>query len=149
MANDFPLSLEEAGKRTRAQKLGPQPGRLYRLQKYDNLGAIRPFGPGEYLHNPDGSMSNEETLTVQRPDGKWMIVPGLWMVNGQAHKVDDDQALQYAQQSGLIWPTFENQNWANQFAGHREAIWERTPQGQTDAQPPLWSRPLPGYDHTK
>lgn len=126
--------------RTQAMPLGPQPGQLHRLSQYDNLGRIRPFGPGEFLRNPDGSMSSEESLTVQMPNGQWAVVPGLWLIDGVPHKVNEDQAAEFAQRSGLVWPTFDSLNWAEQFANHRENIWERTPFGRTDAQPPLWSR---------
>lgn len=134
---------ERGGRLTREQPYGPVPGRFTRLPQYDQLGSIRPLGPGESVLLPNGSSSSEETVTVQAPNGQWLVIPGLWSINGVPTKVEDDQALEFAQRSGLIWPTFDNENWANQYAKHRENIWERTPLGRTDMQPPLWSRRWP------
>jgi hypothetical protein len=146
--NMEPPDARQMQQATRNIAYGPQPGKMQRLPQYDSLGSIRPFGPGEYLLNPDGSFSNEESVTVRHPDGHFMVVPGLWLVNGVPHKVDEDQALDYAVQSGLIWPEFQNVNYANQFAKHRETIWQGVPQGRTDLQQPLWSRKWPPQQKT-
>lgn len=130
--------------------VGRLPGRLYTLPQFNNLGRIRPFGPGEYIdtrgQNLPGNPSwdSEESVTIQRPDGKWTVIPGLWIVDGQAHHVTEDQALQYATQSGLIYPTFDTQQQAEKFTADRENKWQGIPFGRSDMLPPLWSRPLPG-----
>ena len=38
----------------------------------------RPFQPGEFVSNPDGSRSTERTVTFEM-DGKFVNVPSLWM----------------------------------------------------------------------
>lgn len=38
----------------------------------------RPFKPGEFVQNPDGSRSTERTHTFEMPGG-WANVPSLWM----------------------------------------------------------------------
>jgi hypothetical protein len=122
--------------------LGPLPGKLNRLPQYDHLGDVRPFGPGEYLSNPDGSWSSEMTTSVP-VNNQWWVVPTLWMVNGVPHRVSEDQAAEYAQQSGLVWPTFDSPNLAQHFSRRRETIWQGTPVGRSDMQRSLWSRPWP------
>jgi hypothetical protein len=141
MADDS--SAQAASKRTREIPLGPIKGRLHRLPQYENLGQVRPFGPGEWVQMSSGAMTSEESVTIPY-NNRWAVVPGLWLVNGVPTKVNEDQATEYAQQSGLQWPEFDTENLANQFANHREAIWERTPQGRTDMQRALWSRKFPG-----
>jgi hypothetical protein len=123
-------------------KLGVQRGRLYTLPQYNQLGPIRPFGPGEWLDRGDGNWSSEETRTVPYGNG-YAVVPGLWMVNGQPVMVDEEQAAQYAQQSRLNWPTFPDLKSAEDFATQREARWQTVPIGRSDMQQPLWSRPWP------
>jgi hypothetical protein len=73
---------------------------------------------------------------------QWAVVPSLWMVNGVPTRVDWRTAVQYAQQSGLTWPMFDSENWANQYARHRETVLNRPGMG-TGAMEPLWSRPWP------
>lgn len=121
--------------------LGPIPGKPNLLTDYNSLGNTRPFGPGEFVTNPDGTVSSERTFTV--PVGnQWWVVPGMWLVNGTPTQVDPQTAAQYAQSSGLNWPTFDSENWANQYANHREAVLNRPGYG-TGALEPLWSRPWP------
>lgn len=55
---------------------------------------LRPFQPGEYRPNPDGSMSTELTVTVPDADGNWMNVPSLWMSPaGWVHLSEDEAAM--------------------------------------------------------
>lgn len=122
---------------------GPLKGRPFLLGHYNELGKVRPFGPGEYVATSDGSWANEMTSTVQFPNGKWGVVPGLWLVNGTPTHVDEDQALEYAQQSGLNWPMFATQPEAEKFSINREQVWQRVPHGRSDMQSPLWSRQWP------
>ena len=75
--------------------------------------------------------------------GKWAVLPSLWIVHGQPMTVDEDTAAQYAQQSGLNWPTFNSEAEGNVFADQREQRWQQVPFGRTDLQMPLWSRPWP------
>lgn len=127
---------------------GPQQlyGQQHLLPQYQSLGNIRPLGPGEFIqhNNPvtgEPTISSEETVTVPY-QGRWAVLPSLWMVNGHAMVVDEDTAAQYAQASGLNWRTFNSQGEAETWAKQREQNWYRSG-GRTDTQPPLWSRPWP------
>lgn len=55
------------------------------------LNRLRPFEPGEYIDNGDGSYSTERTQTVQAPDGAWINVPSLWMSPGGYVDLADDE----------------------------------------------------------
>src|SRR5215469_4796399 len=112
---------------------GPLKGRAQLLPQFANLGRVRPFGPGEYVDLGNSGMANEMTYTTQLGN-QWAVVPGLWLVNGVPTRVTEDQATEYAQQSGLIWPTFKSLEEADQFAQQREAVWQKTPHGRTDMQ---------------
>ena len=141
--------LAQAQQQTRDIPLGPVTGKLNVLAQYNHLGPIRPFGPGEYvaIPNPTGGppgMTSEESLTVPY-QGRWAVVPGLWLVHGVPTKVSEDQAAAYAQRSGLNWPMFDSSQAGDAYAKARELIWERTPQGRTDMQPALWNQPQPSY----
>ena len=122
--------------------VGPVQGKANLLPQFGNLGQIRPFGPGEYLDMGDKGWASEMTYTLPY-NGQWSVLPGLWVVNGVPTRVTEDQATQYAQQSGLVWPSFENEELANQYANQREATWQKTPMGRSDMQPSLWSRKWP------
>lgn len=122
---------------------GPVKGALRSLPQFENLGQVRPFGPGEYLETGPGSMASEMSVTVPYENNQWAVLPGLWIVNGVPTRINEDQATEYAKQSGLIWPTFPSQDEADKFATEREAVWEKTPHGRTDLQRPLWSRKWP------
>jgi hypothetical protein len=104
---------------------------------YDFLGATRPLGPGEHVTNTIGQQANE--MDYNPPVAPYMVVPGLWMVNGIPTHVTEDQALALAKQSGLNFPTFPTQAQSDQFVNQREANWEKNP--NTWSQPPLWSKP--------
>lgn len=48
------------------------------------MASLRPFQPGEYIDNGDGSFSTERTVTIEWPGG-FANVPTLWMSpSGQA-----------------------------------------------------------------
>lgn len=52
---------------------------------------IRPFAPGEYIDNADGSISTERTVTIQDKNGNWVNVPSLWKdANGKTIDLGDD-----------------------------------------------------------
>jgi hypothetical protein len=122
--------------------LGPVKGKFYsRPELFNQLGRVRPLGPGEYV-DMDGNWASEMTYTL-RLGNHWSVVPGLWVINGVPTRVNEDQAIELAQQSGLIWPTFKNSQEADKFAIAREAIWEKTPHGRSDQQKPLWSKKWP------
>lgn len=54
--------------------------------------SLRPFAPGEYITNPDGSYSTERTVTVQDRNGQWMNVPSLWKgPDGATIDMGDDE----------------------------------------------------------
>jgi hypothetical protein len=87
---------------------------------------LRPFNPGERVENPDGSFSTERTVTVQGPDGRWMVMPSLWMgQHGPVHfqgRGDDffsQIAGNYQQASGENFPTFPSLQAADAFAARR------------------------------
>jgi hypothetical protein len=90
----------------------------------------------------DGSWASEMSYTLQLGN-QWAVVPGLWVINGVPTRVSEDQAAELAQQSGLVWRTFPDERAASDFALQRENVWEKTPQGRSDMQTPLWSRPWP------
>jgi hypothetical protein len=90
-------------------------------------GAPRPFGPGEYITNPDGSWSNEISVTVEDPalnKGAPTVVPSLWLVNGKPTRVDEDTAARYAAQSGLQFKSYGTQEEAERASEAREASWQ-------------------------
>lgn len=121
---------------------GPVQGKAMLRPEFQSLGRNRPFGPGEYLHLPDGNWASEMTYSLPY-QGKFAVLPGLWLMNGVPTHVSEDQATELAQQSGLQWPTFDTQENADQYANQREARWQTTPFGRSDYYPALWSRPWP------
>lgn len=112
------------------------------LPHFGSLGQNRPFGPGEYLHLPNGSWASEMTYTLPY-QGKYAVLPGLWLKNGVPHHVTEDEAIELAQQSGLNWPMFDQEAHAEQYATQREQRWQTAPFGRSDFYPPLWSRQWP------
>ena len=112
-------------------------------------GSPRPFAPGEYIMNKDPKYgwSSEISLTVQDPrlaGGKPTNIPSLWLVDGQAHRVDEPTAIEYAIKSGLPFRTYSSLFEADKAAEEREQSWQpiRNPQ---DAKtiPSLWDSPSP------
>jgi hypothetical protein len=138
-----PLSPQPVGGPAEKYPVGPLQGQPFLRPQYDNLGATRPLGPGEYVKLPDGSWASEMTNTVQLQNGQWAVVPGLWIINGVPMRVDEDQSAQLADQSGLTWRTFPDEPSAEAYANQREQIWQTTPFGRSDMQQPLWSRTWP------
>ena len=73
---------------------------------------LRPFEPGEYVQNDDGTISTELSVTVQHPDGSWMNVPSLWMTrNGPRDFGTDEDAIldaadYYERKTGKKFPRF-------------------------------------------
>lgn len=105
-------------------------------------GAARPFAPGEWVQNPTGSWSSEITVTVTDPSingGKATVLPSLWIVNGQAVRVSEDQAAEYAKQSGLTWPSYEDIASAEAASNKREDVWQGIEPQNANTIPPLWT----------
>lgn len=105
-------------------------------------GAPRPFAPGEWVDNPDGSWSSEISSTIENADGSWSVVPGMWLVNGQPQRVDEDTASRYAQTSGLTFPKYKTLGEAEKFATDRESVWQGVKPQEASKIAPLWSAPL-------
>lgn len=113
------------------------------IPQYNQLGDIRPLGPGEFVKNKNGSWSNEITTTVQDSrinGGKPTVIPTLWVVNGKPTRVSEDQATDFAAQSGLYFPGFGSMKDAEGFANKREANWQKVGEGDTSGTPALWSQ---------
>ena len=101
-----------------------------RLRTDPTLGfsGSRPFGPGEYMSNPNGSWSSEMSSTVQFPDKSWSVVPGLWLDNGQPTHVDEDEAarraLEFEARSGNKFQRFPDATTAEAYSNQREDAWQ-------------------------
>ncbi len=105
-------------------------------------GAPRPFAPGEFVRNPDGGWSSEESLTVAHPDlngGKATNIPSLWIVDGKPYRAkDEDEAVALAAKSSLSWPTFGSIEEADKAATDRETKWQGLAPEQASSVPPLY-----------
>lgn len=91
-------------------------------------GAARPFAPGEYISNPDGTWSSERTVTVMgNPDlndGQPTVIPSLWLKDGKAYVAhNEDEAAQLAKESGLQFRTWGDLAAADEFSKQREEEW--------------------------
>lgn len=131
---------------------GPLPGRLFindQIAPKVPNGAPRPFAPGEYVENPNGSWSSEITGTIEAGDhpelngGRATIVPTLWLVNGKPVRVDEDTAAAYAVQSGLSFPAFPTNDAAEAFSQQREDLWQNLTPGTAGQVPALWAPAAP------
>lgn len=133
--------------------IGPMQGQLFtnpQISPQVPQGAPRPFAPGEYVKNPDGSWSSEITGTIEQgqyPElngGRATIVPTLWIVNGVPTRVDEDTAASYAVQSGLPFQSFESNAAAEAYSQQREDLWQTMPPEQAGQVPSLWAPPPVG-----
>lgn len=109
-------------------------------------GGARPFAPGEYLNNPDGSWSSEMSYSLQDPTfngGLPTNIPGLWIKDGKPYHATEDEAAQFAAQSGLQWPTYQKINEADAASAEREKNWQKLPR-TTTAMRPLYVLPQRG-----
>ncbi len=131
---------------------GPQPGYMTGRAHLDPglapqvpHGAPRPFAPGEYVRNPDGSWSSEVTMSVQNPKlngGRATNIPSMWLKDGKPYIAkDEDEAAGYATQSGLPFRSYDNIDAANQASIDRESAWQPI-QNPKDARrvEPLWDQ---------
>lgn len=95
------------------------------------VGAPRPFAPGEYIRNPDGTTSSEISITVSGDPtfngGRPTLLPSLWIKDGKPYVAkNDDEAVQLAKASGLNWTSIHQTNdAADAFANQREAGWNK------------------------
>lgn len=91
------------------------------------MAGIRPFQPGEYINNPDGTYSTERTVTIQDGSGKWVNVPSLWKdANGKTIDLGEDedkinQALGLYERQGKPFQRFETVDDAVSFAKKRSS----------------------------
>lgn len=85
--------------------------------------SIRPFAPGEFINNPDGSISTELSVTSQSPDGSWTNIPSLWMTPDGPMIVDEDIAADLARNYGRAtstrFPSFGSLDEAERIASSR------------------------------
>lgn len=124
--------------------VGPMPGDLNlnaQLAPKVPEGSPRPFAPGEWVANPNGSWSSEISSTVVNPalnGGKPTIVPTLWIVNGKAVRVDEDTAADYAVKSGLNFRSYGTEDEAEAASIAREDAWQGLQPHEASSVPPLW-----------
>lgn len=106
-------------------------------------GVPRPFAPGEYVNNPDGSWSSEVSMTVQNPKlngGKATVIPSMWLKDGKPYiAANEDEAAAYANASGLKFRSYPSIQAADKASVDREAQWQPI-QNPSDARKiaPLW-----------
>ena len=108
-------------------------------------GAPRPLAPGEYVQNPDGSWSSEISATVTDKalnKGRPTIIPTLWLVGGKPVRVSEDQAVDYAVQSGLQWRSYPTMDQAERASNARETAWQGLGIQGATRMPPLWKGTL-------
>lgn len=89
---------------------------------------FRPFKPGEFVDNGDGTRSTERTITWQLPDGTWVNTPTLFMVDttGKVLDLSDPASQEQAQRAamaliraGYQFPSFRSEPEASQAAAKR------------------------------
>jgi hypothetical protein len=76
--------------------------------------AALPLERGEYVQNADGSRSSERTITVMHAGlnhGQATLIPTIWKVGGEIVELPysvegQQQAIEWAIESGLQWPGF-------------------------------------------
>lgn len=106
-------------------------------------GAARPFAPGEYVNNPDGSWSSEVSMTVQHPKlngGKATVIPSLWIKNGKPYEAkNEDEAVALALASRLPFRSYKSMDEAERASIAREASWQPLKRPEDAASiSPLW-----------
>lgn len=130
--------------------MDPLPGQLNlneQIAPQVPAGSPRPFAPGEWVQNPDGSWSSEITVTVTDPrlnNGQPTVVPSLWLVDGKPVRVNEDAAVDMALKSGLAFQGFPDMAAAEKFANDRESAWQGIKPAEAVKIPPLWkAQPKP------
>lgn len=124
--------------------IGVLPGELHLDPKRAPIvkGNARPFAPGEYLLNPNGSWSSEISTTTQDPsfnNGLATTIPTLWLIDGKPTRVTEDDALELAKQSGLNFKGYKDMNEANKASQDREDAWQTIHPEQASRVAPLWN----------
>lgn len=126
-------------------KAGVLPGTLHldsTIAPHVPPGAPRPFAPGEWVQNPNGSWSSEISVTVTDPrlnGGRATNLPSLWIVDGKPVRVSEDRAADYALQSKLRWPSYANVKEADAAATRREDRWQNLTPKIARKVAPLWT----------
>lgn len=132
--------------------LGVLPGQLFLNPAIAPkvAGQARPFAPGEYVKNPDGSWSSEVTMTTGVGDyptlngGAPTVIPTLWIIDGKPTRVDEDTAANLAVQSGLQFRSFKTPDEAEAFSNERESQWQTVEPQNAGSIPALWGAPPQG-----
>lgn len=112
-------------------------------QKSDAGGEVRPLNPDEAIQNADGSVSTERSITVtdQRLNGGQPTnIPTIWSVNGQIvelpfSKEGEQQAIEYAIQSGQQFDSFGSISEAVTAAEKKSAAGGRAAPKEGDKEP--------------
>lgn len=128
--------------------VGVLPGKLFlneAIAPKVTAGSPRPFAPGEYVQNPNGSWSSEITTTTGKNDfpnlngGRPTVIPTLWLVDGKPTRVSEDKAAELAAKSGLKFPSFDTEKQAEDFSQRREDSWQSVQPTQAAKIPSLWN----------
>lgn len=75
---------------------------------------LRPFSPGEFVTNPDGTYSTERTATIQDSTGRWANAPSLWMgAAGPVDLADNEEDIRtaletYERSAGVSKPRYSS-----------------------------------------
>lgn len=105
-------------------------------------GVARPYAPGEYTENPDGSWSSERSMTVQNRDGSWSVIPSIYLKDGRPYEARDERdASRLAAESKLPFRRFKDLDTAEKYSIDREAAWQPI-ENPADASKiePLWAK---------
>lgn len=87
---------------------------------------LRPFSPGEFLDNQDGSRSTERTITFNI-GGKEVLVPSLWMTDeGPVDLSKNPETIvravrSFEERTGRRFPRFNSPKEAGAFAKSRSS----------------------------
>lgn len=113
---------------------------------------LRPFAPGEYVQNPDGSWSSERSMTIQDPrvaGGKWAVIPSVYLRDGKPVEApDEDAAVKLAVESGKKYRAFPSLQTAEDFSIQRENDWQKfeRPEDATSIAPLYEADASPAVD---
>jgi hypothetical protein len=94
---------------------------------FNDPGELRPFRSGEFIENPDGSISTERSVTAKLPDGQWINLPSLWMGPGGPVDFGDDedaiveQGLAFEENTGEEFKRFKTRRQAIDAAKARSS----------------------------
>ena len=97
-----------------------------------NLKPIRPFKPGEFLNNQDGTRSTERSVSFNI-EGREVLVPQLWMTpDGPVDLSRNPQTIiralmAFEERTGKKFPRFDNPDEATAFSKQKSALGGRSP----------------------